>query len=120
MGRKQPPSQYRAGNFQGIDAPWVLSALPECLIPVRVWRARTRKALLPHIPSAALHVSAGTTLQYRSCEVVVGANDAMVTRGDDRFHIPAKSQFFTVGQKQLLFLREGRAAELRMYTTSNL
>ena len=118
-GRKQPNSNYRAGNFNGIDAPWVLSALPECLLPRSVYRAKDIPAVLAHLPTGAKPVPAGTSLSYRNCVITVGRDDAEVTRGRDRFHIPAQSRFYRTATK-LVFVRFSRWAELRVYTTSNL
>jgi len=42
-----------------------------------------------------------------------------VTRGNDRFHIPPHSHFFSLGG-ELVFVRQNRAAELRIYKLSNL
>jgi hypothetical protein len=121
-GRGQPPSNYRAGNFDGIDAPWALSALPECLIQQSVFRAIDIAGLQVHIPKGAQRVAAGTELTYRNCTIEVRAKDARVVRGADRFHIPPLSQFYTTN-KSLVFIRQttdGHGAELRIYTASNL
>lgn len=120
-GRAQPPSHYRAGNFDGIDAPWALSALPECLTQQSVFRAIDIAALKRHIPKSAQRVAAGTELTYYNCAIAVRVNDAVVVRGADRFHIPPLSQFYTT-LKSLVFIRQttdGHGAELRIYTASN-
>lgn len=117
--RKQGGSQYHAGNFEGAEAPWALSALPECLLPQSVWRARTIAGLMVHVPPGAMRIAPGTDLRYRNCTIAVRARDAVVTRGGDRFHIPPLSQFFTSGGN-LYFVRQARWAELRVYTVSNL
>lgn len=118
-GRKQPPSTYRAQNFDGIEAPWVLSALPECLLPQSVFRAKSVGAVLAHLPAGARRVAPGTALTYRNCRIDVRSSDAVVTRGDDRFHIPPRSQLFRTPTKLVLLRFSGRA-ELRVYTLSNL
>ena len=122
-GRPQAASHYRAGNFLGIEAPWALSALPECLLQQSVFRAidaHTVKRL--HLPKGAQPVAPGTELTYRNCVIAVRATDATVRRGPDRFHIPPLSQFFTTRQG-LIFVRQttdGHGAELRVYAVSNL
>lgn len=117
--RGQPKSHYHPGDFEGIDAPWVLSALPECLIPQSTFRAKTVSNVLRYLPHGARPVVAGTTLSYRNCEVLVRADDALVTRGKDRFHIPPHSRFYTTSSR-LIFIRMSRWAELRTYIMSNL
>ena len=122
-GRPQPSSNYRAGAFLGIDAPWALSALPECLLQRSVYRAVDARTVKDrHLPAGAQPVAPGTELRYRNCVIAVRANDATVTRGADRFHIPPLSQFFTTRQG-LIFVRQttdGHGAELRVYAVSNL
>ncbi|MFN2528078.1 MAG: hypothetical protein ABR584_05115 [Candidatus Baltobacteraceae bacterium] len=119
IGRGQPKSHYHPGDFEGIDAPWALSALPECLIPQTTFRAKTVENVLRYLPHGAQPVRAGTTLTYRNCDILVRAHDALVTRGKDHFHIPPRSRFFTTASR-LVFVRMSRWAELRTYSLSNL
>lgn len=119
VGRKQPNSTYNAGNFEGIDAPWALSALPECLLQQSVWHGASIDAVMPHMPASAVPVADGAVLHYRNCTLEVRRYDALVIRGNDRFHIPKWSRFFLAGQK-LVLLRKSRGAELRVYSVSNL
>ena len=118
IGRKQPPSQMRPGPL-GAEAPWALSALPECLLQQTVWHARTTAGLQPHMPGAARPIAAGSILTYRNCTLEIRRNDATVTRGKDRFHIPPDSHFYSYDD-ELIFVRQSRAAELRTYKASNL
>lgn len=122
-GRPQPTSHYRAGNFSGIEAPWALSALPECLLQQSAFRAIDASTVKRrHLPPGAQPVPPGTELTYRNCVIAVRATDATVTRGPDRFHIPPLSQFYTTRQ-ELIFVRQttdGHGAELRVYAVSNL
>jgi len=117
--RGQPKSHYHPGDFEGIDAPWALSALPECFIPQSTFRAKTLSNVLRYLPRGAQPVAAGTTLVYRNCAVLVRAGDALVTRGKDAFHIPPDSRFYTTSSR-LIFIRMSRWAELRTYSMSNL
>ena len=118
-GRGQPKSHYHPGDFDGVDAPWILSALPECLLPQSTFRAKNMQAVLQYLPHNSLPVLAGTDLTYRNCTIAVRADDAVVTRGKDRFHIPPHSRFFTTANR-LVFVRMSRWAELRTYSVSNL
>jgi len=118
-GRGQPRSHFRNGDFEGVRAPWALSALPECLIQQSVWRGKTVNAVMAHAPASVAPVASGTRLHYRNCTVDVRATDAIVRRGPDRFHIPPRSHFFA-GGSTLVLLRQDRGAELRVYTLSNL
>lgn len=118
-GRNQASTKFHAGNFNGIEAPWALSALPACLIPQSVYRAKNTAAVLAHLPKGAQPVAQGTSLTYRDCTILVRRNDAEVVRGNDRFHIPPQSSFYKTATK-LVFVRFARWAELRVYTVSNI
>lgn len=119
IGRKQPNSHFHAGDFEGAEAPWALSALPECLLQQSVWHGRSLHAVMAHMPANAQPVAEGTTLHYRDCEIRIRRSDALVRRGKDRFHIPPLSRFFLAGQN-LVLLRSSMGAELRVYSVSNL
>jgi len=118
VGRKQPPSHMLPGPL-GAEAPWALSALPECLLQQTVWRAHTIAGLQAHMPAAAQLIAPGSVLTYRNCTLEIRRNDATVTRGKDRFHIPPDSHFYSYDD-ELIFVRQSRAAELRTYKASNL
>ena len=118
VGRGQPASHYRAGNFAG-EAPWALSALPECLLQDKEFRAPSKARVLEHLPVAAQPVAAGTVLRFRDCRLEIRAHDAFVTRGKDWFWIPPQTEFF-ISRGNLLMLRVDRGAELRIYEPSNL
>ncbi|MDQ6931714.1 MAG: hypothetical protein M3160_00910 [Candidatus Eremiobacteraeota bacterium] len=116
--RRDARSNTHAGNFIG-EAPWALSALPDCLVQQTVWRGGIEAALRRRVPRAALGVNGGTVLHYHNCTITVRARDAFVVRGADRFHIPPRTQFFITG-RQLFMLRVGKHAELRAYETANM
>lgn len=116
--RMENPSNFHAGNFTG-DAPWALSALPDCLVQETVWRGGGEAGLRRRVPPAAQRVNSGTVLHYHDCTITVRARDASVVRGSDRFHIPPRTQFF-VTSHQLFMLRVGKHAELRAYETANI
>ena len=118
VGRKQPRSTIHPGPL-GAEAPWALSALPECVLQQSVWRAHTVAGLQPHLPAAAQPVAPGSVLVYRNCTLEVRSNDATVTRGKDRFHIPPDTHFYSYDD-ELIFVRQSKAAELRTYRLSNL
>jgi hypothetical protein len=118
VGRKQPASQMRPGPL-GVEAPWALSALPECLLQQTVWRAHTVAGLQAHLPPAARAIPPGSRIAYRNCTLEIRRNDATVTRGKDRFHIPPDSHFYSYDD-EMIFVRQSRAAELRTYKPSNL
>ncbi|MDQ6826585.1 MAG: hypothetical protein M3Z14_05215 [Candidatus Eremiobacteraeota bacterium] len=115
--RRELPSDSRAVPFVG-EAPWALSALPECLSQQTVWRGMSRGALRARVPPGAQAVEPGAVLHYNDCTITVRRRDALVVRGEDRFHIPPASEFFA-RRGQLFILRSGKHAELRAYNLAN-
>jgi len=119
IGRPQLRSHFKAGPLGG-EAPWALSALPECLLQQSVWRATGVAKLRAHFPVGSRPLQAGTVLRYRDCQLSVRSDDASVTRGSDRFHIPPHAHFFLAGGELILLRQSTGAAELRIYTPSHL
>jgi len=116
--RRETPSTSRTEDFIG-DAPWALSALPECLVQQTVWAGEAEGVLRSHLPREAQAVSIGTVLRYNDCRITVRARDAFVVRGRDYLHIPPRTQFFVLDHR-LFLLRVGRHAELRAYDAANM
>lgn len=69
------------------DAPWALSALPECMIQTQEWKG-TLAWVRGHLPRLARLVAPSSTLRYNNCTIVVSRDDAVVSRGSDRLRIP--------------------------------
>jgi hypothetical protein len=110
-GRRQPPPV--TGN-----APWALSALPECFHqragahgPPAFARAR--------IPRGARPVAAPATLQAGDCTLVVAADSATVTRGENRLLIPAVARFYVAGDRLILERSEGARDDVRVYVLTS-
>lgn len=98
----------------GLEAPWVLSALPECLRQTYVARG-TRAYVASKLPAGFAMQSAGTDLQYGDCIIEARANGVLVRRGSDRFHVPAPAQLFRNGNFIALMYESGSRAVLRIY-----
>jgi hypothetical protein len=106
-----------AAAFSG-DAPWALSALPECLIQVSAAHG-TRGYVLAQLPHLA-PVVPPARLVYGDCTISVAGDEAIVVRGTDRFRIPPVTHFYR-GNGTLAVLREsGGRFELRTYQPSTL
>ena len=98
----------------GIAAPWVLSALPECLR--QTFEAMgTRAFVTSRVPSGYVRQPAGTQLQFSDCTIAVGANDVTVRRGRDKFYVPATAQLFKRASSIALIHEAGARAILRIY-----
>lgn len=96
------------------DAPWALSALPECLVQTSESTgppAYVRK----HLPPGATPVAAPGLLRYGDCTISLTDGEAYVRRGADRFRIPPRVRFYRA-PGALALLREGSDGnELRVY-----
>lgn len=105
-----------SGSSKGLrgDAPWALSALPECLTQT----SETTGPLayvLRHLPNGVTPVVPPATLHYGDCTIDVAAGEAWVRRGEDRFRIPPHVQLYR-GPAVLALLRTGSTGnELRVY-----
>ena len=114
--KPQPSTAPGAGPSKGLrgDAPWALSALPECLIQTSE-STGPLPYVLGHLPPAAAPVAEPATLRYGDCTIEVAGGEAFVRRGDDRFRIPPRVRFYR-GRGVLALLRTGpNGNELRVY-----
>jgi hypothetical protein len=116
--KPQPPDTPGATNDRALlmTAPWVLSALPECLLqtsestgPLGYVRSK--------LPAGAQPVADGTSLAYGPCTILVAGDELIVTRGPDRFTVPPHVQLFRAGGDLALLRVSGARGELRVYTT---
>jgi hypothetical protein len=98
----------------GGDAPWALSALPECLVQTSE-SSGPLAYVLQHLPAGAVVVKSPATLQYGDCTITVTDGEAYVRRGADRFRIPPPVVFYRASGK-LVLLHEGAGGnQLRVY-----
>ena len=75
------------------DAPWALSALPECMIQTTEGKG-SENSLLAHLPLGARRIMPPVTLRYSDCTLSIAGDEAFVRRGDDRLRIPPVSRFY--------------------------
>jgi len=96
------------------DAPWALSALPECL-------TQTSKStgsvtyVQAHLPLGSVPVAPPATLIYGDCSIRIVGDEAYVRRGIDRLRIPPRAQFYRAGNLLALIRVAREGAELRVY-----
>jgi len=105
-----------SGSAKGMhgDAPWALSALPECLIQTSETTGPL-SYVLQHVPSGAMPVAQPSTLRYGDCTIEVAGGEAVIRRGEDRFRIPPQVRFYR-GPGVLALLRtSSNGNELRVY-----
>lgn len=112
-GPPNAPERERESALAG-DAPWALSALPECLTqtsesrgPVRYVLARLPKGAVPIVPPASL--------VYGDCTIQIVGDEAYVNRGHDRLRIPPRVRFYRTADSIVLIRDDQESAELRVY-----
>jgi hypothetical protein len=120
----QPGSSLRpmpGGAVNGLtgDAPWALSALPECLTQVSK-STGPPKYVQAHLPAGAVRIVPPARLAYGDCTVTIAADEAFVRRGADRFRIPPSVRFYRA-EGLLAVVRESAGnVELRVYQPARL
>jgi hypothetical protein len=96
------------------DAPWALSALPECLVQVSETTG-SADYTVAHLPAGSVPVQPPAALRYGDCTISLTGDEAFVSRGADRFRIPPKVRFYRTAQTLALLRIEGGGTELRVY-----
>lgn len=110
---KSPHSQQTPNAFQG-DAPWALSALPECLTQTSESNG-TQAYVRTHLPAGAQRVVPPATLVYGDCSIRIVGDEAYVRRGTDRLRIPPRAVFYRAEGTLALIRETPQGAELRVY-----
>ena len=120
------PASTPHGGFEGEggtggapvrgDAPWALSALPDCLIQ-QSEATGTLAYVQSKMPKGATVVSSGTILRYGPCTIFVRDGEAVVSRGDDRLRIPPHVTLYRAGNALALLRASGSRGELRVYSS---
>lgn len=125
QAQRVSPSSSPHGGFEGEpgsggaslhgDAPWALSALPDCLIqrsestgPVAYVRSK--------LPKGATEVRSGTVLHYGPCTISVKDGEAVVSRGSDELRIPPRVTLYRTDAALALLRTSGDHGDLRVYT----
>jgi hypothetical protein len=113
--RRQAASTFAPGPLTG-DAPWALSAVPECFH--QVWEARgSLPFTLSHLPRDAAPLRAGATAAAADCVVYVRTHDVLLVRGSERLRVPPRATLYVLPEDAgLALLRsDGGSNEARIY-----
>jgi hypothetical protein len=109
-----PPSRRRSTAFAG-DAPWALSALPECF-KQRSKSTGPLRYVEAQLPLQAAMVRPPATLRFADCTVSVRDDRIVVTRGPDRLRVPPPARLYR-GSGTLALLRGADGGyDLRIYS----
>ena len=96
------------------DAPWALSALPECLTQVSK-SSGSGRYVRAHLPRSAVRVVPPARLSYGDCTISIDDDQAFVRRGADRFRIPPSVQFYRARGEVAMMRETAASVELRIY-----
>lgn len=115
----KPQAASRVGFATAVglhgDAPWALSALPECATQL----SRTTGPLpyvVSHVPAGLKPVSPPATLDAGNCAIELRGGAAFVRRGADRLRIPPQVTIYRGGGKIAILRRDPRSGnDLRVY-----
>lgn len=97
------------------DAPWALSALPDCLLQQSQSSGRLAY-VRSKLPKGARIVPSGTILHYGPCTISVSDGEAVVSRGSDVLRIPPRVILYRADAKLALLRMTGETGDLRIYT----
>jgi hypothetical protein len=96
------------------DAPWALSALPECLTQSSESHG-SLAYVRAHVPGGAVPIVPPATLVYGDCSIRIAGDEAFVQRGADRLRIPPRARFYRAGDSLVLLREAAQSVELRVY-----
>jgi hypothetical protein len=99
------------------DAPWALSALPDCLLQTSYSQGGIGY-VRSKLPAGARELAPGATITFGPCTISVGAGEVMVQRGLDRLRIPPLVTLYRAGDGLALLRIRGGTSELRIYRPS--
>lgn len=102
-----------AAPFSG-DAPWALSALPECLVQVTKSTGSARY-VRAHLPARSMPIVPPKRLVYGDCAIEIENDEAIVRRGSDRLRIPPHARFYRSAGLFSMVRETAQGAELRVY-----
>jgi hypothetical protein len=112
-GPSNAPERGRESGLAG-DAPWALSALPECLTQTSESRGPMRY-VLARLPKGAAPIVPPASLVYGDCIIRIVGDEAYVSRGQDRLRIPPRVRFYRTADSIVLIRDDQESAELRVY-----
>jgi hypothetical protein len=112
-GASNVPARAARGALRG-DAPWALSALPECLSQT-LESTGSARYVRKHLPANASPIVPPATLVYGDCTIVIAGDEAFVRRGADRLRIPPRVRFYRSPARLALIRDEAQGSQLRVY-----
>ena len=120
-GTPSPPQNGADGSRTASpvrgEAPWALSALPECVTQLSR-RSGSRAYAGSAIPRGARPVAPPATLRVADCELHIDGSVATVSRGQKVLTVSG-ARFFVAGDTLVLDRRDGRFGDVRLFALAN-
>ena len=131
-GRESPPNHYatasgtpgppqhdrtasRSPDSVSGDAPWALSALPECFRQLSSASGSYAFAR-SKLPSGARPLGNGESLTVADCRVTVRGDEIEVVRGTERLRVPPEARLLLAGPARIVLdRRDGKREDVRVY-----
>jgi hypothetical protein len=114
----KPGERIGAGEGQSAalhgDAPWALSALPDCLQQISE-STGSLSYVREKLPAGSSPIEPGSLLVYGDCTILVGDGELSVRRGHDRLRVPPHVTLYRAGGELALLRMTGKTGELRIY-----
>jgi hypothetical protein len=111
--RHEAASTFAPGPVTG-NAPWALSALPECFRQES--EAHGSAAFVTgQLPASARRLEPGTVLAVADCRLLVGRATLTVERGRERLVVPPDTRAYALGDGLAVLRRAAARSELRVY-----
>ncbi len=95
------------------EAPWALSAVPECFHETASFAGPPAFARA-HLPRGARRLRA-RSYTVADCRLHIFVDSAELKRGDDDLRIPAPARFYIAGGRLVLDQEAGQREEVRFY-----
>jgi hypothetical protein len=112
-GAPNAPVAGGAAPLRG-DAPWALSALPDCLIQTSESTGPS-SYVRAHLPAGAVPIAPPARLVYGNCAISIVGDEAYVRRGNDRLRIPPHVRFYRAAGLLVMIRETPDSAELRVF-----
>lgn len=113
--QQEPLGNRTAAGVTG-EAPWALSALPECFHQQSKSTGPQLSYIIAHLPRGAQMIRPPATLHYGDCTLRVQDAQVFVDRGTDHMLIPPQARLYTAPGKVALLRGSDGGYELRVYS----
>ena len=99
------------------DAPWALSAVPECFRQERFARGAIGHVAVT-LPPGSQRLRPGTVVRLADCRLFVERDALTLVRGTERLVVPPHATAYLAGPRLTVVRRFGKSIDARVYGPS--